>query len=48
MQGMSCTRLIGVHRVEGAGHWVQQEQPAKVCELLLAFLRDPAQRARTR
>src|SRR5690242_7192121 len=41
MQGTSCTRLLGVHRVEGAGHWVQQEQPEKVCELLLAFLRDP-------
>ena len=41
MQGTSCTRLLGVHRVEGAGHWVQQEQPGKVCELLLAFLRDP-------
>jgi pimeloyl-ACP methyl ester carboxylesterase len=24
--------------VDGAGHWVQQEQPEKVCELLLAFL----------
>ena len=40
MQGTSCTRLLGVHRVEGAGHWVQQEQPEKVAELLLAFLRD--------
>ncbi len=43
MQGTSCTRLLGVHRVDGAGHWVQQEQPEKVCELLLAFLRDPVQ-----
>src|SRR5712691_7826477 len=42
MQGTSCTKLLGVHRVDGAGHWVQQEQPEKVCELLLAFLRDPA------
>jgi pimeloyl-ACP methyl ester carboxylesterase len=41
MQGTSCTRLLGVHRIEGAGHWVQQEQPAKVCELVLSFLRDP-------
>jgi len=39
MQGTSCTKLLGVHRVDGAGHWVQQEQPEKVCELLLAFLR---------
>src|SRR5215813_6422950 len=40
MQGTSCTNLVGVHRIEGAGHWVQQEQPEKVSELLLAFLRD--------
>ncbi|HKW84138.1 MAG TPA: alpha/beta hydrolase, partial [Burkholderiaceae bacterium] len=46
MQGTSCTRLLGVHRVEGAGHWVQQEQPEKVSELLLAFLRDPAHKER--
>ena len=26
--------------VEGAGHWVQQERPAEVNEILLAFLRD--------
>ena len=28
----------GTHLVEGAGHWVQQEQPEKVCQLLLEFL----------
>lgn len=28
----------GTHRVEGAGHWVQQEQPAAVVERVLAFL----------
>ena len=48
MQGTSCTKLLGVNRVDGAGHWVQQEQPEKVCELLLAFLRDPAHGARRR
>jgi pimeloyl-ACP methyl ester carboxylesterase len=26
--------------VEGAGHWVQQEQPGTVTELLLEFLRN--------
>ena len=26
----------------GAGHWVQQEQPERVSELLLQFLRDSA------
>lgn len=28
----------GVHLVEGAGHWVQQENPGAVVELLLPFL----------
>jgi pimeloyl-ACP methyl ester carboxylesterase len=27
-----------VHLIEGAGHWVQQEQPARVSEALLRFL----------
>jgi pimeloyl-ACP methyl ester carboxylesterase len=26
------------HFVDGAGHWVQQEQPGKVSRLLLDFL----------
>ena len=40
MQTKACTRMIGCHLVDGAGHWVQQEQPAEVSRLLLAFLRD--------
>jgi pimeloyl-ACP methyl ester carboxylesterase len=28
----------------GAGHWVQLEQPERVSELLLQFLRDSAKR----
>jgi pimeloyl-ACP methyl ester carboxylesterase len=39
MQHDSCTQLVGCHLVEGAGHWVQQEQPEQVLELLLGFLR---------
>jgi pimeloyl-ACP methyl ester carboxylesterase len=39
MQTRVCTNMIGCHLVEGAGHWVQQEQPAEVSRLLLAFLR---------
>lgn len=31
--------LRGRHLVPGAGHWVQQEQPQAVNELLLAFLK---------
>ncbi len=34
--------MIGCHLVDGAGHWVQQEQPAEVSRLLLAFLREAA------
>jgi len=39
MQGTACTRLLGCHLIDGAGHWVQQEQPEQVSELLLDFLR---------
>jgi pimeloyl-ACP methyl ester carboxylesterase len=34
-----CTRMTGVHLVDGAGHWVQQEQPEAVSQLLIQFLR---------
>jgi pimeloyl-ACP methyl ester carboxylesterase len=36
--------MIGCHLIEGAGHWVQQEQAEKVSELLIAFLREAARR----
>jgi pimeloyl-ACP methyl ester carboxylesterase len=39
MQTRSCTNMIGCHLIEGAGHWVQQEQPVEVNRLLLQFLR---------
>ena len=38
MQGGACAALRGCHLVQGAGHWVQQEQPAEVSRLLLEFL----------
>jgi pimeloyl-ACP methyl ester carboxylesterase len=38
MQNDACTRMLGCHLVEGAGHWVQQERPEQVNELLLQFL----------
>ncbi len=39
MQQSACTRMMGCHLIEGAGHWVQQEQPEAVVDLVLAFLK---------
>ena len=39
MQESACTDFRGAHLVDGAGHWVQQEQPEETVRLLLAFLR---------
>jgi len=38
MQTRACTKMLGCHLIDGAGHWVQQEQPAEVSRLLLDFL----------
>ena len=42
MQEQACTDMRGVHMVEGAGHWVQQEQPEETVRLLVEFLRGQA------
>src|SRR6516165_8828270 len=39
MQQNACTRMLGCHLIDGAGHWVQQEQPERVSALLIEFLR---------
>jgi pimeloyl-ACP methyl ester carboxylesterase len=39
MQNSACSRMLGCHLVDGAGHWVQQEQPDEVNRLLLQFLK---------
>jgi pimeloyl-ACP methyl ester carboxylesterase len=42
MRNSACTHMAGFHLLDGAGHWVQQEQPELVSALLLQFLRDYA------
>jgi pimeloyl-ACP methyl ester carboxylesterase len=42
MQQSVCTKMVGCNLLEGAGHWVQQEQPEAVSALLIDFLRGPA------
>jgi pimeloyl-ACP methyl ester carboxylesterase len=39
MRMSACTRMLGFHLLDGAGHWVQQEQPEAVGTLLIQFLR---------
>jgi len=39
MQEGACPQMLGCHLIEGAGHWVQQERPERVSELLIEFLR---------
>jgi len=42
MQKTACTRMVGFHLLDGAGHWVQQEQPEQVSAQMVAFLREYA------
>jgi pimeloyl-ACP methyl ester carboxylesterase len=39
MRTKACTNMVGFHLVEGAGHWVQQEQPEATSRLLIDFLK---------
>ena len=38
MNGAACTNMVGCHLLDGAGHWVQQEQAEPVAALLVQFL----------
>ena len=38
MRHEACSDFQGVHLVDGAGHWVQQERPDATADLLLEFL----------
>ena len=48
MQTAACTHMIGCHLVDGAGHWVQQEQPEQVGQLLLQFVEQATENAAAR
>jgi pimeloyl-ACP methyl ester carboxylesterase len=39
MRERACTKMVGFHLLDGAGHWAQQEQPEQVSRLLVEFLR---------
>jgi pimeloyl-ACP methyl ester carboxylesterase len=39
MRTSACAHMVGFHLLDGAGHWVQQEQPEQVSSLLTGFLR---------
>jgi pimeloyl-ACP methyl ester carboxylesterase len=40
MRTSACTHMTGFHLIDGAGHWVQQEQPERVSALLVQFLKE--------
>jgi pimeloyl-ACP methyl ester carboxylesterase len=40
MRSTACTHMVGFHLLDGAGHWVQQEQSEAVSDLLIQFVRD--------
>jgi len=42
MRTTACTKMVGFHLLDGAGHWVQQEQPEQVSKLLVEFLKEHA------
>jgi pimeloyl-ACP methyl ester carboxylesterase len=37
MRTTACTQMRGFHLIDGAGHWVQQEQPEVVARLLIEW-----------
>jgi pimeloyl-ACP methyl ester carboxylesterase len=42
MRMLACTNFRAAHWIEGAGHWVQQEQAQTVASRILRFLRQDA------
>jgi pimeloyl-ACP methyl ester carboxylesterase len=39
LERVHTTNYQGTHFVEGAGHWVQQEQPDQASDLIVEFLK---------
>ncbi|MGX4801173.1 alpha/beta fold hydrolase [Bradyrhizobium guangdongense] len=39
MTTKATTRMAGIELIDGAGHWIQQEQPLRLSMLLLAFIK---------
>jgi pimeloyl-ACP methyl ester carboxylesterase len=40
MRTKAATRMSGIELIDGAGHWIQQEQPVRLSTLLLAFIKE--------
>jgi pimeloyl-ACP methyl ester carboxylesterase len=40
MRTKAATKMGGIELIDGAGHWIQQEQPARLGTLLLAFSKE--------
>ncbi|WP_175162397.1 alpha/beta fold hydrolase [Paraburkholderia fynbosensis] len=36
----AATRMRGIELIDSAGHWIQQEQPARLSDLLLGFVKE--------
>jgi pimeloyl-ACP methyl ester carboxylesterase len=40
MLAKAATRMGDIEMIDGAGHWIQQEQPLRVGRILLTFLEE--------
>jgi pimeloyl-ACP methyl ester carboxylesterase len=40
MRTKAATRMGDIELIDGAGHWIQQEQPGRLSTLLLAFIKE--------
>lgn len=40
MKTKAATRMSGIELIDGAGHWIQQEQPVRLSTLLLDFIKE--------